>query len=186
MNGLAKCTQHFNATYHIVGHMLHTWPPCCNMLDSAHSTLKCKIKLVRTLQAQSCTNMPKRVKHHATSKRRLKIWTICNLKTICNMSQHIATGWLNVTVQHVVPNVVMCCIKLLRSFSQGLDVIHYMTKSGQQNSSKFKIQFLPFKITTCKIIHILVTFIICFTSKKKRSQACNLLVLGTADLVMIS
>ena len=69
-------------------------PTCCDMLQIKYRT-------GAHAQTQNCcTNLAKRLRHHATSKNAAwKIWPFSNLSqqhpARRNMSQHIATGWLN-------------------------------------------------------------------------------------------
>ena len=63
---LVKRQNDASSMLHIFGHHVAI---CCNMLDSARSTLKRKNQTSAHAQAQQCcANVAKRIQHHATSK----------------------------------------------------------------------------------------------------------------------
>ena len=75
-------------------------------------------------QHDCCTNLAKRLQHHATSQMLHKILTIFKFEpTTPNMSQHVATHRNRVAkrTQHVASNNVgICCgVEMLRPFSRG-------------------------------------------------------------------
>ena len=101
---------------HAFGHPVTT---CCDMLRVQNRTS------AHALALHCCTNLVKRLQHHATSTNvAWKIWTFSNLSqqhpTCRNMSQHVATGWPNPrNMLHPTINVAICWVAMFGSFGRG-------------------------------------------------------------------